>query len=191
MPEDTSYGWEAVAKEFMAVRSATGCAIVQRWAESLPRGGRILDIGAGSGKPLTAILVEDDFDIFAIDASPTLAAAFQQNFPKAKIACEPVETSTFFNETFDGVLAIGLIFLLTAPVQRDVIDKIAHSLKPGGSLLFSSPRQECTWNDILTGRRSLSLGIDEYQRTLTSVGLTLTNQYVDEGENHYYEAQKH
>ena len=40
----------------------------------------------------------------------------------------------------------------------------------------------------MTGLESVSLGAAEYQAVLLEAGLTLVNEYVDEGENHYYDA---
>lgn len=189
---DTSNGYELVAADFMAARSRSkaGLEVVRKWAASLPRGGSIIDIGAGSGEPLTSVLIHEGLSVYAIDASPTLVAAFQRRFPEVEIACEPAEQSTFFNQAFDASLAVGLIFLLPADSQRELIRRISSALKPGGRLLFSAPRQICTWNDVLTGLPSLSLGDEEYRCVLTNNGLQLIGQYVDDGENHYYEAMK-
>lgn len=190
MPEDASNGYEAVAEEFIRVRSATGLAIIRNWAASLPRGGSVLDIGAGSGEPVTAALIEQELDVCAIDASPTLVAAFKRRFPGVQVACEPAERSRFFGRTFDGALAIGLIFLLPEGSQRDLLRRIAGALNPGGKLLFSAPRQVCTWDDLLTGQPSTSLGAEAYHRVLVRSGLHLSKEQVDEGGTHYYEAQK-
>ena len=189
--EDASNGYEAVAEDFTRLRlqSPTGLAIVRKWAASLPRGGCVLDVGAGSGEPLTAALIEAGLDVSAIDASPTMVAAFQRRFPGVEVACEPAEYSRFFERTFDGALAIGLVFLLPADSQRQLIRRMAAALKPGGRLLFSAPREVCVWDDLLTGQPSSSLGADEYRRIAAGSGLHILREYIDEGENHYYEAR--
>ncbi|WP_026381121.1 class I SAM-dependent methyltransferase [Afifella pfennigii] len=192
MIEDTSNGYEAVADAFVAARSSstTGLAIVRKWAASLPRGGSVIDIGCGSGEPVTAALIDAGLAVSAIDASPALVAAFRQRFPDVEVACEPAERSRFFDHSFDGAVAIGLIFLLPESAQRDLIGRVAGALKPGGRFLFTAPRQVCAWDDVLTGRRSSSLGAEEYGRVLAQSELHLIAEHVDEGENHYFEAQK-
>lgn len=102
--------------------------------------------------------------------------------------CEPVEESSFFGETFDGVLAWGLMFLLSPETQRALIHRVASVLKPGGKFLFTAPAQACTWDDLATGRQSLSLGANAYKTILADAGLTLLAEYDDEGENHYCDA---
>lgn len=188
MAIDPSRGWEAVAHRFIAARSTLGAEIVRRWARRLPSGASVVDVGCGSGEPVSAVLADKGFTLFGIDASPTLAAAFRRRFPAAEIACETVETSDFFGRKFDGAVAIGLLFLLPADVQRHVIERIASALKPGGRLLFSAPRQACAWDDMLTGQPSVSLGEAAYQQALDRAGMSLEGHHVDAGENHYFDA---
>jgi 2-polyprenyl-3-methyl-5-hydroxy-6-metoxy-1,4-benzoquinol methylase len=189
---DLSNGYESVAQAFMARhgRSAIGVANVRAWARALPCGASILDLGCGSGVPISRALIEDGFSVYGVDASATMVAAFRDRFPQAPVACEAVEHSAFFSRTFDGVIAWGLMFLLPAEVQQAVIRKVAAALNPGGRFLFTSPEQACTWADALTGLPSLSLGGEAYKAALHSAGLTLVGQYRDEGDNHYYDAAR-
>jgi len=187
---DLSNGYEKAATEFMRRRegSSIGAAVVRAWARSLPRGGTVLDVGCGAGVPVAEALIDDGFLVHGIDASPTLAAEFRRRFPRAPLACEAVEHSRFFDRTFDGVVAVGLIFLLPAEAQRATLHKVAGALNPGGRFLFTAPAQKCSWTDVLTGRPSYSLGSAEYGAVLSGAGLTLTGEFEDEGENHYYDA---
>jgi len=170
--------------------SNIGVATVRRWARALPPGATILDLGCGHGAPLAAALVGDGFTIHGIDASPTLTAEFRARFPHAHVMCGAVESSSFFDRTFDAVLAVGLLFLLEADAQRDLIRNVAKALTPGGRFLFTSPRDACGWTDVLTGRTSLSLGAEGYTAILTGSGLALLGEYLDEGDNHYFDARK-
>ncbi|MDA8019564.1 MAG: class I SAM-dependent methyltransferase [Thermoanaerobaculia bacterium] len=191
-PPDRSHGWEAVAPAFIrhSRRSTTGVARVRAWAEKLPPSASVLDLGCGPGGPRSEILHGRGFGLYAVDASPSLAKAYRARFPSARVACEPAEDSLFFGEMFDGVLAWGLMFLLPEDPQRVVIRRVADVLRPGGSLLFTAPERRCRWDDLSTGRPSISLGADGYRKILTDAGLSLHAEYDDEGENHYYEASK-
>jgi SAM-dependent methyltransferase len=188
MAIDPSHGWNAIADEFVAARSDIGAEVVRRWARRLPSGGTVVDVGCGSGAPVSAVLVEEGFKVFGIDASAALVAAFRRRFPSAEVACEAAESSGFFQRRFDGAVAIGLLFLLPADDQREVIDRVARALEPGGRFLFSAPRQPCEWNDSLTGRPSVSLGEEEYRGALERAGLRLAGHHVDEGRNDYFDA---
>ncbi len=186
---DPSNGYEAVASEFIRLRerAGVGTEVVRKWARSLRRGGTILDLGCGTGVPVSQVLISEGFAVYGIDASPTLAAEFHRRFPDAPLACEPVECSRFFERKFDGVVAIGLLFLLPATTQRATIHKVGRALTSGGRFLFTCPTRRCTWTDSLTGRPSFSLGADEYKAVLSDAGFTLIGEYEDEGENHYYD----
>lgn len=191
MPEDRSSGWEDVAEQFIARRCPdVGLSTVIDWAGSLEPGASLVDIGCGSGLPISAALVERGFTVAGIDASPTLAAAYRSNFPDALVACEAAEDSTFFGQSFDGALAIGLVFLLPEQAQHRLLGNVAAVLRPGGRFLFTAPEQACEWNDLMTGRRSVSLGAREYEKILAGEGLTCVAGRIDEGENHYFEAIK-
>jgi hypothetical protein len=63
-------------------------------------------------------------------------------------------------------------------------------LRSGGRLLFTAPSQCCSWRDAMTGRTSISLGYEAYQKALEAEGMSLIGTRSDEGENHYYLAQK-
>jgi cyclopropane fatty-acyl-phospholipid synthase-like methyltransferase len=119
-----------------------------------------------------------------------MTAEFRANIPTAPVQCAAAEDSDFFGRTFDGVVAWGLFFLLTAEVQLKLIEKVADILPSGGRLLFTAPSQPCSWLDAMTERPSISLGHDAYRVALEAEGMTLVGKYVDEGQNYHYSALK-
>jgi len=192
---DQSNGYEGVAAEFLAGRgrappSAIGTRAVRDWARRLLRGVAVIDLGCGSGLPITQVLVSEGLEVYAMDASLSLVKAFRRNLPEVTVSCESVQESLFFNRKFDGVLAWGLMFLLQPEEQRRLIHRIGHILAPSGRLLFTSPPEPVVWNDAMTGLESRSLGGVEYRRELAAVGLKVVGEYDDEGQNHYFEAIK-
>lgn len=192
---DRSNGYEGVAAEFLAGRgspqsSGIGARQVRAWARELSPGATVLDLGCGSGLPITDVLIDEGLDVYAVDAAPSFVAAFRHRFPDTPVACEAVEESAFFGRTFDAVLSWGLIFLMSPEAQRETLRRVGDVLKPGGRLLFTSPPGAITWNDAMTGQKSRSLGAEEYRRLLATVGLKVSREYEDEGENHYYDAVK-
>ena len=188
---DLSNGWELIADSFIAKRnSGIGVTNVKIWAESLEPGATVLDIGCGFGGPYTQLLINAGFIVYGIDASPTFIKEYQRRFPQAEAKCEAAEASSYFDRKFDGVVAIGLMFILSEEAQLKVLQKVASSLNAGGKFLFTSPYQICTWQDILTGRQSKSLGKEAYVREMLNQGLLLAGEYSDEGENHYFDFRK-
>ncbi|MGH7261973.1 MAG: class I SAM-dependent methyltransferase, partial [Nitrospiraceae bacterium] len=168
----------AVADQFIEgrPRSNVGVATVHAWARSLPQGGSILDLGCGSGVPISQVFIDIGFAVHGVDASPSMVAAFRSRFPNAQVVCEAVEESSLFDRTFDGAVAWGLMFLLPTEMQRDLIHRVAGVIRQGGRFLFTAPAQVCTWNDLLTGRTSLSLGAEAYKAILADAELALARE---------------
>ena len=195
--DDGSNGYETVASIYIAGRGtrsrvgdSIGAGVVTAWAESFPPGATVLDLGSGPGEPSTRILQEAGLTTYAVDASPTMVAAFRERFPGVPIEQNTVEASEFFNRTFGGVLAWGLMFLLEPAAQALVIQKVARALEPQGRFLFTAHQQALEWLDAMTGRRSQSLGAHAYEQLLHDAGLMWVAEAQDEGENHYFFVEK-
>ncbi|GMU65854.1 MAG: putative methyltransferase [Acidobacteriota bacterium] len=187
---DRSNGWEAVARRFIAERTRIGAETVRSWSRGLPAGASVLDLGCGTGVPVAETLIAQGCRVSGIDAAPSLVEAFRRRFPETPVACEAVEESEFFGRTYDGIVAIGLMFLLSPEVQRTVLRRVASALNPRGRFLFTAPTQVVTWADLLTGRPSVSLGDAAYRQALSDAGLEIVGEFVDEGQNHYYDAAR-
>jgi SAM-dependent methyltransferase len=191
---DKSNGYEEVAADYIAGRgrdsSGIGVSVVAEWAETLPHGAAVLDLGCGPGKPISKIFIDRGFQVHGVDASPSMVAAFRHNFPNVPVECAAVEDSNFFGKTFDAIVACGLFFLLDETTQLGLIQKISPALKSGGQFLFTAPRQICTWLDGMTDRASFGLGQAAYQEALESASMYLIGNQTDEGGNHYYIARK-
>jgi len=111
---DKSNGYEDVAQAFIAGRGSdsaeTGASDVAEWSRTLPPEATVLDLGCGTGVPISQALIERGFHVYGVDASHTMLAAFRARFPDVRIECAAVEESHFFGRTFDGVVAWGLSF---------------------------------------------------------------------------------
>jgi SAM-dependent methyltransferase len=150
----------------------------------------VLDLGCGPGIPITKVLLDEGFFVSAIDASPSMVAAFEANFPGVTVTCDSVEASNFYNEKFQAIVAWGLIFLLRPADQADLIAKIARALHIGGRFLITAPAEEVTWQDNMTGLDSYSLGAKGYHHLMNTNGLVVASEYKDEGGNNYYDGYK-
>ena len=187
---DLSNGYENIASEFISVRNKSlGVTVIREWSSSLGTSAKVLDIGCGDGIPVTGTIIEAGHTVFAIDASTSMVNAFKENFPGVPVKCEAVEHSDFFGQEYDGVVAVGVIFLLEKSKQLAMIRKVSEILRPGGQFIFSAPTQAGKWDDILTGEESISLGKDQYVEALASSGLEFLRT-VSDGSNNYYTAEK-
>lgn len=187
---DMSNGYEEYADTFIRSRHPhIGQKMAGEWARGFAPGATVLELGCGDGV-ISQALVDAGLTLYGLDASPTLLRVFRERFPGAETECAAAEESTYFHRTFDGVIAVGLMFLLPESAQRSVLAKVANALKAGGRFLFTAPRQSCSWVDALTKRESRSLGAEGYQRLLRGLRFEVSSGRLDEGENHYFFAVK-
>jgi 2-polyprenyl-3-methyl-5-hydroxy-6-metoxy-1,4-benzoquinol methylase len=187
---DRANGYEEHAETFVRWRHPRiGLEIVRAWAAQFGPEAEVLELGCGHGV-VSQVLVDAGVTLYAVDASPTLLRSLRERLPAVRMECATAEESTFFARRFEGVIAVGLIFLLPEAAQRLVLTKAARTLKPGGRLLFTAPREACEWIDDLTGRPSRSLGAAEYERLLCGLGMKMAPGCCDEGENYYFFASR-
>ena len=187
---DHSHGYERIAGRFIRARDTwIGSAVVRAWSQEFARGAEVLELGCGHGV-ISQVLMDAGLTLSAIDASPSLLAAFRLRFPGVETECAAAEESDFFGRTFDGVVSVGMLFLLEEEAQRTVLQKAAQALRPSGRLLFTAPREVCEWTDILAREQSRSLGAAAYEKLLRDGGLEVSSGVTDEGENHYFFATK-
>lgn len=189
---DQSNGYEHAARRFLEHRKSSdiGATTIRTWARSLPPGASVLDLGCGSGVPISQVLIDEGIVVYGVDSSPTLCAAFRYNLPGARVTCKSVEESEFYGQRFEGVVAWGLMFLLPAKAQLRLVDRVARVLASSGRFIFTAPIQLCSWKDVLTERTSQSIGDAAYRAAFAKSGLSLAAEYTDEGENHYYDVAK-
>ena len=187
---DSAIAYEKNAKDFMQARSNCGYKVVRQWADSLESGAEVLEVACGSGFPVSKELVESGLKLWAIDSSKTLTNEFAKNFPDVQVKCERFQDSDFFNKTYNAVIAIGLLFLLTENEQGQLLSKVSEVLEPGGKFLFTAPTEIGNWRDLNTGITCTSLGQEKYQELLANSRLKIISTFVDEGKNNYYETER-
>lgn len=184
---DLSNGWDAIANDFIRIRRINiGLSIMAQWTKTLDRGQSVLDVGCGFGGMYTQLFLDRGLNVYGIDPSQTLIGEYRRRYPEVVAKCEAAEASSFYDTHFDGIVSVGLIFLLAEPDQVTVLQKMGETLKIGGGLLFTAPYQLCEWDDLLTARKSRSLGKARYLNILEPYGLELAAEFTDEGESHYY-----
>ena len=109
-------------------------ATQERFARLLPMGGRVLDLGCGSGRDARWFRGRG-FDVTATDGSAELAAIAE------RVAGIPVRVELFCDleevGTYDGVWACSSILHLPKPLLADVMRRIERALVPGGALYTS------------------------------------------------------
>ena len=160
---------------------------------SLPASAAVLDVGCGSGVPLTRLLIEHGCQVIGLDSSPNMLSRFTANFPAVPVICAPIQDCDLTGLTFDAVIAWGVMFHLPHDEQVTAIAKVATVLKPRGVFLFTAG-DDGGWKDgePMNGVpfRYYSFTRDGYRDLLREHGLTLEQTHKDQGDNIYYLARR-
>jgi SAM-dependent methyltransferase len=110
--------------------SAPASAWVRRFVPLIKRGGRVLDLAAGSGRH-TRLLLDSGFAVCAVDRDISALS------PLAGMGCEvrqiDLETgeASGFGTDFDGIV-------VTNYLHRPLLPAIAQALAPGGVLIYET-----------------------------------------------------
>lgn len=192
MSTDSAAAYDMHAHDFLRGRDASmiGSQVVEQWARTLSPGADVMELACGGGHPITRVLQAVGLRIWAVDSSPTLVAEFARRFPSVPVQCARVQDSDFFGRHFDAAIAVGLLFLLPARDQIALIEAVGKVLVPGGRFLFMAPTEIGTWNDLNTGLVCQSLGRAQYEACLNAAGFGIVGTFIDQGHNHYYDAQR-
>lgn len=96
-------------------------------------GARILEIGCGPGIILSYL---PPSDYLGFDLSPKYIEQAKRRFPKSHFVCERVSQFSLANEqSFDVVLALGIVHHLEDSEARQLFQIAYDALKPGGKLV--------------------------------------------------------
>ncbi|HEY5253909.1 MAG TPA: methyltransferase domain-containing protein, partial [Acidobacteriaceae bacterium] len=77
---------------------------LDRFLAALRPGASILDIGCGSGEPISRYFLEKVCSVTGVDASPAMIAMCQSRFPDQVWSVTDMRTLSL-NRRFDGILA--------------------------------------------------------------------------------------
>ena len=97
----------------------------------------ILDIGCGTGIPLTRLLASSGARVIGLDISPKMIEKARANVPNASFIVGDIVTARF-EAKFEGVFAWDSLFHLPLARQEDVIRKIVGWLDSNGVFLFTA-----------------------------------------------------
>ena len=135
-------------KADIATREGRALASYLRWCEiryrpfleALPRGGRVLDLGCGSGDVMR-LLARRGFVAEGIDISEEQVALARQAGLDARQA-DAFDFLAAREETYDGIVALDFIEHFSKDELLRLLDAIGRALKPRGWLLVQTPNGE-------------------------------------------------
>lgn len=146
-----------------------------RFGDGLPRGGRVLDLGCGSGQPISGWLINEGFRLTGIDFSAKMLEIARGRWPNGDWRVGDMRQLDL-GERFDGIIAWDSFFHLTPDEQRATLPRFAEHLNPGGRFLVTVGPRAGEVTGTVGGETvyHASLSPAEYATLLETAGMTLT-----------------
>jgi ubiquinone/menaquinone biosynthesis C-methylase UbiE len=130
-------GYDRIAEAYASWGASSGgaqSAFIALVRQLVPPGGRILDLGCGTGELVTRHLA-GRFRVVGIDISPRSAAIARRKVPAASFVVADMATVAFRKETFDGVIAFFSLIHVPRDEHAALLRTVAMWLRPGGHLV--------------------------------------------------------
>ena len=107
---------------------------VRRELRHIPSGGRLLDVGCGSGFSIEQVVRErTDIEVYGVDVSPELVAYAKAHRPRFHFETAVGEALPFPEENFDTVTFLDTIEHMVDPARS--LGEARRVLRPGGRIV--------------------------------------------------------
>jgi len=135
--------WDRLAENYDENRPKTFSATFKHFAQLFEPGGKVLDLGCGTGLPYARYLVDNGFDVVGLDVSGEMIKIAKRNVPEAEfiqLSMDGIE----YAGVFDGVVSSFSMLLLTPKLFRETAQRIHRALKKKGLcyLSLNEPKDE-------------------------------------------------
>lgn len=128
---DESYRTNLIQRLYHVLRFRA----VRRMLADLPQGGKILDVGCGSGFAAEHCATgRPDLRVSGVDVAPALIEYARKKRPQFHFETAPGEALPFPDESFDAVLSLDTIEHLVHPARA--LAEARRVLKKNGSLII-------------------------------------------------------
>jgi SAM-dependent methyltransferase len=131
-------GYDRIAEAYASWEEAGGVKErhLARLAELVPEGGRVLDLGCGTGELVTRHLLER-YRVVGVDISPHSIVVAKREVPGAEYLCADMADLDLEPESFDGVTAFFSVIHVPREEQPAVLASIHRWLRPGGHAIVT------------------------------------------------------
>ncbi|MER6711489.1 methyltransferase domain-containing protein [Streptomyces sp. NPDC000877] len=133
-------GYDAVSRRYDEVYGAGTkyASLLGDLRRRLPAGGRVLDVGCGSGVPVARTLAAAGHRVTGIDISEVQIRRARERVPDADFRHADATTVSFEPASFDAVVSLYALIHIPLPEQPPLLRKIAGWLRPGGCFVATT-----------------------------------------------------
>jgi len=163
-------------------------------AATLRSDSRILDLGCGSGVPITEALVKAGHRLVGLDSSIHMLAHFRVNLPGIPVVRADARRCPFANGSFDAAVSWGMIFHLPPCEQATVFERVSRVLRPHATFLFTAAEiaggDEGGITGSMDGVPFHYYAVPSYRTLVADHGFVLVDVHDDPGVSTYFLARK-
>jgi SAM-dependent methyltransferase len=109
----------------------------EHFADCLPKGAKVLDLGCGSGHPVAQYMAGRGLAVTGVDSSPKMIALYRSRLPDQKWIVADIRGLSL-GRTFDGVLSWDSFFHLNHADQRQMFSVFAKHATNHAVLMFNA-----------------------------------------------------
>lgn len=144
---------------------------LDRFSARIQPGGHILDLGCGTGDPISKYLLDKGFQVTGVDYSDPMIKMAQERYPRANWIVKDMRAMNF-TQNFDGLISWDGFFHLSVEEQRALITSFAGLVKHKGALLLTVGPKEGEVLGAVEGEDvyHASLSPSEYEQRLQENG---------------------
>ncbi|MEV7092602.1 class I SAM-dependent methyltransferase [Amycolatopsis sp. NPDC051045] len=184
-PESAAEVFDALGTDYEhAFRTATAQrAAITDLLAALPPQAKVLDLGAGTGRPTAELLAAAGHDVTGYDVAPKMVEIARSQVPAARFELRDMRELSFADGMWDAITAFFSMLQLPRAEQETLIGRLAAWLKPGGLLLFATVPADVDGVDIVFmghSVRASSFAAGALKERLRAAGLEIVRE--DEAE---------
>jgi SAM-dependent methyltransferase len=149
-------GYELIAPAYHAGRASRD-AVNVAWLDGLrprmPASGKVVDLGCGSGVPITRYFATRGYEVEGYDVSPAMLAIARREVPSARFAEGRLEELAFDADSIDVVLSFFAIIHVPRERHAALFARFRGWLRPGGVALLTlgaddQPHRAEPWHGV-------------------------------------------
>jgi len=186
----TRTAYDTVARDYADLlrdeldRKVLDRAMLAAFAELVPIGGHVADIGCGPGR-VTDHLSRLGLSIEGVDLSPRMVAVARAEHPSLAFSVGSMERLAFADRSLAGIVAWYSIIHIPGERLPGVLAEFARVLTPGGQLLLAfqvgdEPRHIAHGYGHDVSMDAYRLPVARIEALLADVGLTVRARLVRE-----------
>lgn len=110
---------------------------LERFADLIPAGNTVLDVGCGAGLPVDAYLVKRGYAVHGLDLSETMIDLARSNVPKATYEIRDMSELRSGDYRVGGIVSMYAIFHTPREQHQVLLEQFASFMPDGGALLIT------------------------------------------------------